>query len=269
MPNIILPSTLDWINAYTASGIASGKDLLVRNYYTKAISVLHSNTKPALTDVGYAILPGEAHIEQYLGKQIWILGEDGNTWVEEYNPIPQDAPSDLYTFKNIPDWRRFKVDPEKSCFLAGRQFRTFLELNIPSGASQIIQFNVAVDTAAYYINLVLDSGFARMATVTGATVGTAFSTVMPIIPKNSMTSRPTPYYTPQNTLRTGGTITGGTEIDVLRLETANSTAQKSSVGAVAFDERAVGPGTYYWKIENIGTGAVTGVFSLWYEERLV
>ena len=49
----------------------------------------------------------------------------------------------------------------------------------------------------------------------------------------------------------------------MRVVAANATAQQSSVGTKQFDQRGVGVATYYWRIENFGSGTATGTFSGW------
>lgn len=63
------------------------------------------------------------------------------------------------------------------------------------------------------------------------------------------------------------TIAGFGPSDVIRLVVANASGQASSVGSAHDDSRGVGPGTYYWVLENFGNGAATGVFSSFFEER--
>lgn len=85
-----------------------------------------------------------------------------------------------------------------------------------------------------------------------------------------MSSRPTPIYTNQLTvdsIPSGGSLSGSTVLDILRVVAANSTAQQTIVESGTFNERGIAAGTYYIKIENIGTGAVTGVIrAFWSEE---
>lgn len=54
----------------------------------------------------------------------------------------------------------------------------------------------------------------------------------------------------------------------MRVVAANATAQQSSVGTKQFDQRGVGVATYYWRIENFGSGTATGTFSGWWAELI-
>ena len=68
-------------------------------------------------------------------------------------------------------------------------------------------------------------------------------------------------------IESGGTVTGGTVVEVVRVVAANSTAQQSTVGGSVADERGLPAGTYHLKLENISNGAAKGVYSLFWEER--
>ena len=162
---------------------------------------------------------------------------------------------------------RVRVDVAQTSFFEGREFRSFLELNIAQGATQVIKVVSPVDFVLFQQTLTVDSGGIRFSAVTGGTEGGSFSTSLPIIGKNRMSDRPTPYYTAQITASTGGTHTGGTEVEVVRVVAAGSTAQQATVGGEMASERGLPAGTYYLKFQNLSNGAATGVYSLFWEER--
>lgn len=162
-------------------------------------------------------------------------------------------------------YARLRVDPDQTSFWEGLQYRTFREISIASGTTAVFKVVVPVDTVLYDVSLTLDAGAIRLRTVSGGTEGGTFSTPLPILRKNTMTDAPN--IPAQNAITTGGTHTDGTDIDVIRLVVAGATAQQSSIGSKAYDQRGVGPGTYYWKLENISNSTATGVFSAFWEER--
>ena len=163
------------------------------------------------------------------------------------------------------DYARLRVDLDQTSFWQGRQYRTFRELNIPTGATSVFKVVVPVNTVLFDVSLTLDAGAIRMRTVLGGTEAGTFGTPLPIIRENAMTDAPN--IPAQNVVTTGGTHTGGTEIDVIRLVAAGATAQQTSVGSKAYDQRGIGPGSYYWKFENISNAAATGAFTSFWEER--
>lgn len=173
-------------------------------------------------------------------------------------------PLNLMTSKGGP-YARLRVDPDQTSFWEGLQYRTFREISIASGMTAVFKVVVPVNTVLYDVSLTLDAGAIRLRTVAGGTEGGTFSTPLPILRKNNMSDSPN--IPAQNVITTGGTHSDGTDIDVIRLVVAGATAQQSSIGSKAYDQRGVGPGTYYWKLENISNSTATGVFSAFWEER--
>ena len=161
---------------------------------------------------------------------------------------------------------RIRVDVGEPSFFDGRQFRTFKELNIALSTEYVIKAVVPVNVILYGLELTLISGEIKLETVVGGTEGGAFSETLPIFPRNTMSERPTPLYTPQTVLTAGGTHTGGTVLDLLWAKTADNAQFAGSVGQVPGDERGVGAGTYYFRLNAII--AATGTFKARWEERL-
>jgi hypothetical protein len=174
-------------------------------------------------------------------------------------------PSVLYTDGGFGPYSRLRVDVDQTSFWQGLQYRSFREINIPSGTTEVIKVVVPVNTVLFDVSLTLDASSVRLRTLSGGTAGGTFGTILPVLRKSTMTD--TPVILAQNSLSSGGTHSGGSDIDVIRLVVAGATAQQSSVGSKPYDQRGVGPGTYYWRLENIGNAAATGVFSCWWEER--
>jgi hypothetical protein len=153
-------------------------------------------------------------------------------------------------------------------FFAGREFRTFKELNIAASETYVIKAVVPIDVILFGLTVQTEAGHLRLATVAGGTPAGTFSETLPIFGRNNMSERPMPFYVPQVVLTAGGTHTGGTEIDVLRLKANNNTNQASTVGSEGGDERGVAAATYHFRMQNLSaTDAITGVFHARWEER--
>ncbi len=163
--------------------------------------------------------------------------------------------------------RRLRVEDGSTAFFAGNEFRTFRELDIPTGNTVVIQVVVSVNIILTGIELTLESGQVRAASAVGGTPGGSFSEVMPILARNTMTDRPTPLYTSQVVFTAGGTHTGGTELDVVRLKVETASAAAASVGNREQDARGLGPNTFYIRIASTGVGAATGTFNARWQER--
>lgn len=274
MQTINLVSDSVYYNLYTLTGYTQGQTLVIHNNTTDVLFIAHSTLQPSPTTLlREYIKPDDVVVVHANGLPIWVMGSTGPILVQavtERLTAPfsaTDLPHDLYTAsKEL--YRRIKVDPGQTSFHDGREFRTYYEFSIPTATSVYIQVNVAVDTILYDVSLVCDSNAIRLTTYAGGTPSGSFATPLPVRPKNTMSIRSTPIYANQNTLFTGGTVSGGTTIDIVRVVAANATAQQSSVGSKAFDQRGVGVGTYYWQLQNISNGTATGVFSGWWAEIL-
>ena len=273
---ITLPDVLQYHNLYTLTGYDQGTTLFVQNASSFRVAVTHSATQPSPTyaDITF-IEPDETYVLHANELPLWMIGSGIGPIViqaaAERVALPlsaTDIPHDLYTAQKEL-YRRIKVDPGQTSFHDGREFRTFYEFSIGAGASVYIQANVTVDTILYDVSCVVDAGSIRLTTYAGATGTGDYNVPLTILPKNTMSIRSQPIYLTQNTLFTGGTgITGGVPIDVIRVVAANATAQQTSVGSKAFDQRGVGVGTYYWRLENFSSGTATGTFSGFWAEIL-
>lgn len=165
---------------------------------------------------------------------------------------------------------RLRVDPAQTGFFEGREFRTFYEFSIPSGQSVTLKFACPVDFIMFQQALSVDAGGIRLTAITGATESTPFNTPLPVIGKNRMTSRRQytgGYYAAQETISSGGSVTGGTVVEAVRVVAANATSQRATVGGQTSDERGLPAGSYYLKMENLHNGTTTGVYSLFWEDR--
>ena len=165
--------------------------------------------------------------------------------------------------------RRIRVDVGQTGFFGGREFRTFKELNIAASGSYVVKAVVPVDIILFGLSLSIESGHLRLATVAGGTEGGSFSETLPIFGRNNMSERPTPFYVPVVVLTAGGTHTGGTEIDVVRVKASANPQQVATVTGEGGDERGVAIATYYLRLTNLSaTDAIVGTFSARWEERL-
>lgn len=169
------------------------------------------------------------------------------------------------TSSRLSNYDRVKVDPAQTSFFEGREFRSFLEFDLAQAAELVLRVSCNVDFILFAQTLESDQGHVRFEASQGGTVGGTFSNSLPIIGKNRLPTRRTPYYESQMTLTTGGTYTGGTLLEVLACKADTNTNQAQSVGAGISDERGLPAGTYYLKF--IGVTATKGRYRLWWEER--
>ena len=164
-------------------------------------------------------------------------------------------------------FRRVRVDVAQTGFFEGREFRSFLEFSLAAGASQVIRFSSPVDFILFQQSLSVDAGSIRMSAEINGTPAGAFSTALPVVGKNRMDYRPEPYYAAQATIATGGTYSGGTTVEVVRVVAASASAHESTVGGSIADERGLPAGDYYIRLSNFGNGTSAGVYNIFWEER--
>lgn len=172
-----------------------------------------------------------------------------------------------YTTDRLSGFERLRVDPGQTGFFEGREFRSFVEFSLASAASVTMRFTCPVGFILFGQSILLDEGRIRFEARTGATPVGSFSVAHPIVGKNRLPERRAPYYEAQATLDTGGSTTGGTLVEVVRVNAGTAGGQANTAGGLVSDERGLPAGTYYLTLTNIGTGSCTGVYSLWWEER--
>lgn len=171
-----------------------------------------------------------------------------------------------YTTDRWSGYERLRVDAAQTSFWEGREFRSFVELNLAAGASLVVRFTAGVDFVLFNQRLLVDEGKVRMDAKQGGTPGGTFTNIA-TYGKNRMVERRAPYYTSQIAVATGGTHTGGTVLESLRVNAGGASGQAQTVGASASDERGLPAGTYYIVLTNYGNGVATGTYDLWWEER--
>ena len=166
---------------------------------------------------------------------------------------------------------RVKVDPGQTSFFEGREFRTFKELSISSGGSYTLKAVVPNDIILTGLAVEVETGQLRVATVVGGTPAGTYGETLPIFPRNNMSVGPNrrANVAPEVVITAGGTHTGGTELDVLRVKTAlnQGVSFSSSVGSAAGDERGVGANTYHFRLVAAVGDPVVGVIRVSWEER--
>lgn len=164
---------------------------------------------------------------------------------------------------------RLRVDVAQTGFFAGREFRSYLRLNIAASGVLVLRAVSPIDFILFILRAAISSGELDVSSRIGGTPGGTFTTV-PAFRTNSMSSIPQPPYTQQVILSSGGTLnlTGSTEISAFQVKANANTNQASSVGSVEQDERGIAAGTYYVVLTNLSaTDAVHGIFDLRWEER--
>jgi len=183
-----------------------------------------------------------------------------------------DFPKIIVTDKAGPS-QRIRVDDGSTGFFAGRVFRSYLESVIPTaGPAVSARFTSPVDFILLSQTLTLTQGAVRAEIFTGATPSGSW-TSLPVIGVNRMSERPQPFYTPQVTVDTGGSFTGGTAVDLILVRTSAQNAQASNVSGILPDGRGLPAGTYYIRFSTLTGGLTVNdaaqlVYAIEWEERV-
>lgn len=176
-------------------------------------------------------------------------------------------PADLFTGGNDVA-RRLRVDVGQTGFFAGRSFRTFYDFTLAAGASVALKFVTPVDTVIEGLGFQTDASNVRMYALAGDAVEAGvFNVALPTVGANRMAARPQPYYTAQAGFTRGGTLTGGTVLDVLHVKTSNQSNSSSTEATIAAGERGIAAGTYYVLLQNTGADSAAILFKCRWEER--
>lgn len=265
---INLPSNTVYSNLYTLSEFDAGTSLILTNGSSQSCYVIQSPTQPEASSKAFPVFSGETILVHANDDPIWIRGGLGPITVQRLTgtvaPFSTvDLPHDLYT-STKEGFRRLRVDIAQTSFFEGREFRTFKEWTTATTQTYVIKAIVPLNIVLFSLTSSIEAGTIRIETVVGGTEGGTFSEVLPIFAANTMSTRPSPFYTNQTVLSAGGSLTGGTVIDVLRIKSADNSNFAGSVGVGATDERGVGANTYYFRITL--TGAI-GTFKARWEER--
>lgn len=174
--------------------------------------------------------------------------------VEAYPPVKLMTDGDG-------DYARLRVDVGQTGFFAGRTFRTFQKLTIPSLTNRVIRIIVPVNVIIVDVSFSVEDSTCEITRRLGGTAEGPW-TPIPVFRMNMMTTAPA--VVNQVTLDYDGSHTGGTITDLIRITAANKTSAASSV----VSERGIEPGTKYWVIDNVGNQTATVVFSAIWEERV-
>ena len=156
-------------------------------------------------------------------------------------------------------WRgAMLVQMQSMGFWRGKQFRAYREFSLAGAGTLTLRFVCAKDFLLTSQSLYVDDGAARLVVSTGGTPAGSWVAVPTV---NAMFRIGIDPVT-SNILTSGGSVTGGTEREVLRSDSGGG-------AGIGFDNRISGvrglpAGTYYFTIT--ATGTTTGMYSFEYEE---
>lgn len=181
-------------------------------------------------------------------------------------PTHSGIPLDLVSGTGASPRPRLRVDQAQTSFFEGREFRISWEFNIAANQTTRLMFSSPLDFVLFRQSLYIDKGALKFTAITGASVST-MGTNVPVVGKNRMTERPTPQYASQVTVLAGGTYSGGTVVETIRLYSEQQGNSAVTVGASQDDARGLPNGVYFLEFANLTNATITGVYNIAWEER--
>ena len=145
-----------------------------------------------------------------------------------------------------------------------RHYFFFHEYSVPALSTEVVKVVITGDTVMESFIIKIMSGTARVEIVSGGTEGGTFAQTVPILPVNGMSTAPVRAST--TTITSGGTLTGGTTLDLFLVNTGDNVNQ--SVGISVGENFQIGfpAGTYYIRVTNTGNSTSSGLIkALWHE----
>lgn len=145
-----------------------------------------------------------------------------------------------------------------------KHYFMFHEYSVSSNGTEVVKVVITGDTVMESFIIKVMAGTARVEIVSGGTEGGTFSQSVPVFPTNTMsTAAPRASTT---TVQSGGTVTGGTTLDLFLVNTGDNAHQ--SVGVSVGETFQIGfpAGTYYIRVTNTDNSASSGLIkALWHE----
>lgn len=157
--------------------------------------------------------------------------------------------------------RRIKVDVGEADFFAGRRFRMYKAATIlkDGSAPLSIRFTCAINFILSLQQIAITQGAIQLQVfrddVSTPIVPSGTWTNIPVIGSNRMSTVPLPVYATQMAVQSGGTFTGGVEVDLIqiRASAANNTATNVTQG---INDRGLPAGAYYLRFNTLTGGLV-------------
>ena len=275
MKIVTIPSSTSYSNLNTLASISVSKSFVITNHTSGLVSIIVSPTQPADDARGVPLYSTQTFYVEESDTIVWIKGTTGKVVIQDTAEIVSpygivNLPKDVWT-SSAEGFRRLRVDPGQTGFFAGKFFRSYIELTIPTaGPSVQFRFTSPVDFILWTQTLEITQGALELRIFTGAT-STGTWTQRSVVGVNRMAARQSPYYVAQSTLETGGNFTGGTEVDLMKVRASSANNSASNVGFGA-SERGLPAGVYHGRFQTL-TGGVTVndpaqmIYSLIWEER--
>ena len=140
----------------------------------------------------------------------------------------------------------------------------FHEYSVVASGTEVVKVVITGDTVMESFVIKVMAGTARVEIVSGGTEGGTFSQTVPVFPVNGMSTAPVRAST--TTVTSGGTLTGGTTLDLFLVNTGDNVNQSTGVSVGENFQIGFPAGTYYIRVVNTDNSASYGLIkALWHE----
>jgi hypothetical protein len=166
------------------------------------------------------------------------------------------------------DTRRLRVEEGGAGFYDGREFRMFVEFNIPAGGELWVRITSAYNFVLNDQRVSIESGTIRWTANAAMATSPGPWTPATLRRRNQMTEQQTPFFvsgTVIETSTTTGAATGGIVVDAMRI--ATGVGSGSSTATQNAGKRGLAPNVYHVRLQNPSAQAAVGVYDWWWEER--
>ncbi len=163
---------------------------------------------------------------------------------------------------------RLRVDEGSMGFYAGREFRMFVEFDIPPNGELWVRHTITKNFILHDQRIVLESSTVRWTANAAVSSSPGPWTAATFRRRNQMTDQKQPMFVSGSTIETStttGAATGGIVVDAMRVAAGNGAGSSSNTQNAGL--RGLAPNVYHARIQNLGAQNAVGVYDWWWEER--
>lgn len=158
-------------------------------------------------------------------------------------------------------------DSDRDTFMEGRQFRMYLELDIPPNTALWVRHTSTKNFRLHDQRITIHAGAIRWAAIAAPSSSPGPWTARIMRRRNQMTLQPQPMYISGSVLETSTTLAaaiGGNEVDVMTINAGNG--GQSVPSSQNAGKRGLAPNTYHTKLFNDSNVNAKGTYDWWWEE---
>lgn len=177
-------------------------------------------------------------------------------------------PQKLITDQDGPN-ARLVVEHGETGFYDGRQFRMYVEFNIPPASALWVRHTIGTNFELHDQRITLESGAVRWSAVAATTSSPGPWTAATFRRRNQMTSQPLPFYVSTSVVEVSNALAaavGGFEVDVMRVSAVGNGNTAASVQQNA-GLRGLAAGVYHAHLFNPSNENAVGVYDWWWQEN--